>query len=158
MVCSQAFWQAAAWILISFLSIITSKRTTKAYHAGNRQAAPSVYNFIVLHSRYLSLYQQIAAGASVSNTVQPCLWQLQVLRNKKIFTNPDSRNNGCGSATDGDLDAAYALLLAGQKWHAPLYTERGIEARSKHIVTHASCMWTAVFHMTTTACISGRPV
>ncbi len=83
--------------------------------------------------------KQLVAGASVSITVQPCLWQLQVLRNKKIFTNPDSMNNGCGSATDGDLDAAYALLLAGQKWHDPLYTERGIEARSKHVVKHASC-------------------
>lgn len=37
-----------------------------------------------------------------------------MLRDKKIFTNPDSSNNGWGSATDGDLDAAYALLLAGQ--------------------------------------------
>ncbi len=144
MVCSQAFWQAAVSILINFLSTITSKRTTRAYHAGNRQAAPSMYNFIVLHSRhlhsrYLSVCKQLAAGASVSITVQPCLWQLQVLRNKKIFTNPDSMNNGCGSATDGDLDAAYALLLAGQKWHDPLYTERGIKARSKHVVKHASC-------------------
>ncbi|KAL0041273.1 hypothetical protein WJX77_010658 [Trebouxia sp. C0004] len=53
-------------------------------------------------------------------------WQ-QVLRNNKIFTDPDPSNNGCGSATDGDLDAAYAVLLAGQKWHDPLYTERGIK-------------------------------
>lgn len=53
-------------------------------------------------------------------------WQ-QVLRNSKIFTNPDTSGNGAGSATDGDLDAAYALLLAGQKWHDPLCTERGIK-------------------------------
>lgn len=50
-----------------------------------------------------------------------------MLRNSKIFTNPDTLGNGAGSATDGDLDAAYALLLAGQKWHDPLCTERGIK-------------------------------
>ena len=50
-----------------------------------------------------------------------------MLRNSKIFTNPDTSGNGAGSATDGDLDAAYALLLAGQKWHDPLCTERGIK-------------------------------
>ena len=136
MVCSQAFWQADVSILTNFSSTITSKRTTRAYHAGNRQAAPSVYNFIVLHCKHLGAYKQLAAGASVSITVPPCLWPLQVLRNKKIFTNPDSMNNGCGSATDGDLDAAYALLLAGQKWHDPLYTKRGVKACSKHIVKH----------------------
>ena len=54
-----------------------------------------------------------------------------MLRNSKIFTNPDLAGNGAGSATDGDLDAAYALLLAGQKWHDPVYTERGIEVSLK---------------------------
>lgn len=51
----------------------------------------------------------------------------QVLRNEKIFTDPNSDFNGVNSATDGDLDAAYALLMAGQKWHEQSYTERGIK-------------------------------
>jgi endo-1,4-beta-D-glucanase Y len=37
-------------------------------------------------------------------------WQL-VLRNKQVFVDP--KGGGQSSATDGDLDAAYALLLAG---------------------------------------------
>ncbi|KAL3134950.1 hypothetical protein ABBQ32_007910 [Trebouxia sp. C0010 RCD-2024] len=53
-------------------------------------------------------------------------WQ-QVLRNEKIFTDPKSGYNSANSATDGDLDAAYALLLAGQKWQDPSYTARGIK-------------------------------
>ena len=92
-------------------------------------------SFIVLYSRYSIVCK--TAGASVSATVQLYLRQLQVLRNKKIFTNPDSSYNGWGSATDGDLDAAYALLLAGQTWHDPLYTERGIKACSNPIVKRA---------------------
>ena len=56
---------------------------------------------------------------------------LQVLRNERIFTDPNSDVNGLGSATDGDLDAAYALLLAGQKWHKPSYTARGIKVKFK---------------------------
>lgn len=56
---------------------------------------------------------------------------LQVLRNEEIFTDPNSNVNGASSATDGDLDAAYAMLLAGQKWHEPLYTDRGIKVRDE---------------------------
>ena len=59
--------------------------------------------------------------------VQRSVLSLQVLRNEKIFTDRNSNVNSVSSATDGDLDAAYAMLLAGQKWHEPLYTERGIK-------------------------------
>lgn len=58
--------------------------------------------------------------------IQKLVLSLQVLRNEKIFTDPNSDYNGVSSATDGDLDAAYAMLLAGQKWQEPSYTERGI--------------------------------
>lgn len=58
---------------------------------------------------------------------------LQVLRNEEIFTDPNSSVNGASSATDGDLDAAYAMLLAGQKWYEPLYTERGIKVRAEPV-------------------------
>ncbi|DBA92104.1 TPA: hypothetical protein ACH3X1_015830 [Trebouxia sp. C0004] len=51
-------------------------------------------------------------------------WQ-QVKRNGKILTNPDEDANATSSAPDGDLDAAYALLLAGRKWQHRPYTERG---------------------------------
>ena len=52
---------------------------------------------------------------------------LQVLREGKIFTNPDPDSNATSSAPDGDLDAAYALFLAGHKWQNSAYTERGIK-------------------------------
>ena len=66
-------------------------------------------------------------NAIAACNVRNLVLSLQVLRNEKIFTDPNSDFNGVSSATDGDLDAAYAMLLAGQKWHEPLYTERGIK-------------------------------
>ncbi|KAL3157183.1 hypothetical protein ABBQ38_001422 [Trebouxia sp. C0009 RCD-2024] len=53
-------------------------------------------------------------------------WQ-QVLREGKIFTNSDPDANATSSAPDGDLDAAYALLLAGRKWQHSAYTDRGLK-------------------------------
>ena len=55
----------------------------------------------------------------------------QVLRGNRIFTAPEG--NARSSATDGDMDAAYALLLAGQKWKDPPYTERGKKVRNTSI-------------------------
>ena len=52
---------------------------------------------------------------------------VQVKRNGKIFTNPDNDANATSSAPDGDLDAAYALLLAGRKWNCSSYTDRGVK-------------------------------
>lgn len=66
-------------------------------------------------------------NAIAAYNVRNLVLSSQVLRNEKIFTDPNSDFNGVSSATDGDLDAAYAMLLAGQKWHEPLYTERGIK-------------------------------
>lgn len=54
---------------------------------------------------------------------------LQVKRNGNIVTNPDEGSNGSSSAPDGDLDAAYALLLAGRKWGQQKYKQRGIQVR-----------------------------
>ena len=51
----------------------------------------------------------------------------QVLRQGKVFTNPDLDANATSSAPDGDLDAAYALLLAGRKWQHSAYTDRGVK-------------------------------
>lgn len=70
--------------------------------------------------------------------MQHAVMPLQVLRNEEIFTDPNSSVNGASSATDGDLDAAYAMLLAGQKWHEPLYTDRGIKVGP-------SCLCTCTF-------------
>ena len=69
------------------------------------------------------LLDGVLAACHVSTLVS----SLQILRNEKIFTDPNSNFNGISSATDGDLDAAYAMLMAGQKWHEPSYTERGIK-------------------------------
>ena len=53
-----------------------------------------------------------------------------MLRDGKVFTNPDDDANGTGNATDGDLDAAYALFLAAREWKEAAYKKRGIEVRS----------------------------
>ena len=54
----------------------------------------------------------------------------QVLRDGKVFTNPDDDANGTGNATDGDLDAAYALFLAAREWKEAAYRTKGIEVCS----------------------------
>jgi hypothetical protein len=59
----------------------------------------------------------------------------QVKRNGKIFTNPDEDANATSSAPDGDLDAAYALLLAGRKWQHKPYTERGVKVTGVGLLT-----------------------
>lgn len=58
-----------------------------------------------------------------------CKKCVQVKRDGKIFTNPDEGSNGASSAPDGDLDSAYALLLAGTKWSNKIYTQRGIQVQ-----------------------------
>ena len=58
---------------------------------------------------------------------QPSNFLFQVLREGKVFTNPDDDANGTGNATDGDLDAAYALFLAAREWEEVAYKKRGIE-------------------------------
>ena len=68
--------------------------------------------------------------------VRSILPLLQVLRNGSILINPDDDANATSSAPDGDLDAAYALLLAGRKWHDASYTERGVKVTAAHLVKH----------------------
>ena len=65
---------------------------------------------------------------------------VQVLRENKIFTNPDADCNATSSAPDGDLDAAYALLLAGQKWHQQAYMERGVKVTYATRLTAFVCL------------------
>ncbi|KAK9804689.1 hypothetical protein WJX72_000078 [[Myrmecia] bisecta] len=52
-------------------------------------------------------------------------WQ-QVCRGGKVFTNPDPDAGGQNCATDGDADAAYALLLAARQWKCEAYKARAI--------------------------------
>ena len=75
--------------------------------------------------------------------------RLQVKRNGKIVTNPDEGSNGSSSAPDGDLDAAYALLLAGKKWGQQKYKQRGIQVRQYYQQQHELAFW-----FTATACSS----
>lgn len=63
----------------------------------------------------------------------------QVQRGNKIFTNPDADSNATSSAPDGDLDAAYALLLAGQRWQQQAYTERGVKVTYAMTQCHGNC-------------------
>lgn len=70
--------------------------------------------------------------------MRECLWVpgaalrflFQVLREGRVFTNPDDDANGTGNATDGDLDAAYALFLAAREWKEAAYKRRGTEVCS----------------------------
>lgn len=75
------------------------------------------------------------------NSQSPWGVHVQVLRDDKIFTDPESGYNSISSATDGDLDAAYAMLLAGQRWREPSYTDRGIKVWPSNaiiVICHAA--------------------
>ncbi|KAK9823839.1 hypothetical protein WJX72_005859 [[Myrmecia] bisecta] len=52
-------------------------------------------------------------------------WQ-QVQRGGVVVTNPNPGAGAHNSATNGDLDAAYALLLAANKWGCERYRERAL--------------------------------
>ena len=51
----------------------------------------------------------------------------QVKLEGKILDDQEPQSNGGGSAPDGDLDAAYALLLSVLRWQHSAYTDRGIQ-------------------------------
>lgn len=127
------FWQTAKATLLDFLHITTSRKTNTGLLVGSRQARQLADEqfccMLLLHiacSCYSpSLYLHLDF---VLQDLVP-LHLVQVLRDEKIFTDPNSDYNGINSATDGDLDAAYAMLLAGQKWHEQSYTDNGIKVR-----------------------------
>lgn len=57
----------------------------------------------------------------------------QVNLEGRILDDQEPQSNGGGSAPDGDLDAAYALLLAGRRWEHTAYTDRGIQVHQVHM-------------------------
>ena len=77
----------------------------------------------------------IASHVTYALTYSDDLCLSQVKRNGKILTNPDEDANATSSAPDGDLDAAYALLLAGRKWQHKPYTESGVKVIGVGLLT-----------------------
>ena len=128
-VIGMVYWRACCRTrgatLTSSLPTIMARLTTRALPAGSR--CNFKQSFTLRSKVVLFVSERMSHLGRCQLVKKQDSWP-QVLRGNKIFTNPGG--NGRSSATDGDMDAAYALLLAGKKWKDQSYTERGIKVHN----------------------------